>query len=481
MFMKNLSVKSEQLRHCFAAVLCALTVFSMQACHHAVQPGLSNHIISSGGVAGNRGICPTTPWDTIVPLEALAPKPDPGEPLMTIEGIDQFIKANNITSIVGLLNHLPAHYRNNFSLVETTRATGQSSLTYPRIILFGSDGRFLANVGTKPDDPNFNLLDVAQLHHDTGEWEFSVFDFNQKTPRLSRNPDTCRECHGRQNMRPVWGTNLDWPGVFGDNIAAGLNGEALDDRHAEAMNAIMAGEGLSDRFEFLHWHPKKLRRGSFRRIANHVQGGELLLSNIAIGSAVARGAFIRIKHTYPKRYQLLREALLLSGYEKVQNTQFSSRDSAAISQTIKPFQRHGSDIDAILAVLGLDTKEAFSLSTLAERESPNTDWKMGSGDLYEQVLLQVLDDLARSDKTLSDMLANITPTSEIFNCPGLAKSVLDIIHYKMLHLYYLQGRARYEVNRVYYAADAEDIYTNVFAAASVDLIPYLRKKINNNK
>ncbi|WP_231758623.1 hypothetical protein [Microbulbifer elongatus] len=235
---------------------------------------------------------------------------------MSIDGIQQFIERENIRSIDALLNYFPEHYRTNFSLVEHTRATGQSNLQYPRIVLFGTDGRFLLNVGTKPDDPKYHLLDVAELHEPSGHWEFSVFDFSGDKPQLQRNDTSCAECHGTENSRPVWGSNMEWPGVFGDNVARGPQGEALDSRHLEQMRAIIRGDGKSPRFDFLQWRDEPLHRGGKRRIARHAFGAELILSNIAMGSATARGAFLRLRNGEPTQYQQQRKALLYTYYAR---------------------------------------------------------------------------------------------------------------------------------------------------------------------
>ena len=193
-------------------------------------PVSSINYISSGGIQGDRILCATAANDVIVPLDSLDSPPKAGEPLMTVEGIEQFINENQIDSVTEVLNALPIHYRTNFSLIEKSKGSSLSSLEYPRMVLFGSDGRVLLNFGTDKKDPSYKTLNVAELHEDTGRWEFSVFDFKNDKVKLQRNPNSCKSCHGNI-LRPIWGTNLDWAGAFGDNVAAGPQGEALDTKH----------------------------------------------------------------------------------------------------------------------------------------------------------------------------------------------------------------------------------------------------------
>ncbi|MEW7292443.1 hypothetical protein [Aquimarina sp. 2304DJ70-9] len=435
-----------------------------------------NSFISSGGKVNGKLLCPTAVNDVIIKLDSLSLSPKEGYPKMTINGIQDFIQKNNINSIVELLNKLPDHYKNNFSLVEHTKGEGQSNLRFPRIVLFGPDGVFLMNISTKPDDPKHDLLDCAELNEESGIWEFSQFDFTEKKPKLHRNPESCIRCHG-DKPRPVWGTNMDWPGVFGDNEAAGPNGEALSYKHVLRMREIIKGETFSDRFDFLKWSDQKLSSGGIRRIADNVFGAELLVSNLAMGTATARGVFVRMKKEQPKKYKALREALLLLGYEYMVNGILSDLEKRNIEELVKSYGGSGGNIDDLLFVLGIDAKESFSLSTLAKEEKPKTNWSLGAGDLYEQVLLQVLYDVAKDDQDLNQILLSVPNTPGIFGCEDLGKNIKEVIDFKMLHMHGLLGRARYEVNKVYYPQDVENIKAKVFIPIYEKLAPYLKKKI----
>jgi len=470
--------KANHMHLRFLAMLVVLPI--MGACDKATntlphQQQIQSQLIHTGGNATRAGICPASAMDTLVPIIDLNPPPLADQPEMTVEGIYTFIQKKGIHSIDELVNYFPADYQNNFSLVEHTRATGQSNLEFPRIILFGADGRFLLNIGTKPDDPKYHLLDVAQLHEDTGQWEFSVLDFSGEKPQLVRNDPSCAQCHGTTNARPVWGTNLEWPGVFGDNIAPGPQGEALDGKHAEKMNALMRGEFNSLRFAFLQWAPQTLTRGAKRKIAQHAFGAELIMSNIAMGTATAQGAFIRLQNNQPQHFKSQRVELLLAYFAHRLAAAQNESAQQLYQQLIQSPRFPAANIAQLLSSLGVDPDEAFSLATLAQLEPPRPDWSMGEGDLLDMLMLQVLNDLRQDDAQLAVLLAAAPADMGVIDCPDTVTTIAELIDFKMLHLFYLRGAARYQVNWVYYPLDAEDIYERVFEPVAKLLIEYLQE------
>lgn len=438
----------------------------------------SDDFISTGGQPIRGGLCPQSARDIILSLDSLNIPPAADEMEMTVAGMQRYIDENGIKSLTELLDHLPTPYRTNFSMVEVTRATGQATLEFPRLVLWGPDSRFLINVGTLASDPEYNLLDVAQFHDDTGEWEFSQFDFRGADPVLHSKPEACLSCHGSNNPRPIWGSNLDWPDVFGDNELEGPNPEALSERHLAQLNIIRSGEGGSERFDFLMWDEgQTLRRGGFRLVRNNRFGAELLISNLTMGATTARGGFVRMLNQFPEKYTVLREAILLLGYEQIIPGTLTAEQQESVAEKVQQLGGSGKDINGVLMSLGLDVNETFSISTLADSEEPKLDWSLGGGEMYEQILLQVLNDLVKSDANIQQILEDTSAGDGVFKCPDLADTVKDIVDFKMLHLYDLKGLSRYEVNKVYYAQDAEVIIGPVFEPVSEKLVPYLLDKL----
>ncbi|WP_299680030.1 hypothetical protein [uncultured Tenacibaculum sp.] len=433
--------------------------------------------VSTGGELKGKLLCPKEINDVIIRFDTI--KENIAEPKMTILGVKKFIERNNIKTIEELLKSLPRHLRTNFSLVEHTKGEGQSNLKFPRIVLFGSDGTFLMNISTKPDDPKYDLLDCAELIESTGKWEFSQFDFQKETPILHRNPNSCIRCHGDQ-PRPVWGTNMNWPGVFGDNEAAGLNGEALSYRHALRMEEIKSGNSYNKRFDYLIWSDQKLTSGGIRRIADNAFGAELLVSNMAIGTATARGVFTRMKNE--NQYKELREIILLLGYEHMIKGLLSDSNKKQIQEILLQYNITSLSLDTVFSRLNINTEESFSLETLAKEEEPKTNWSLGAGDLYDQVLLQVLYDLYQEDTNVEMVLKSIlADENSIFGCDNLATTMKDVVDFKMLHMHQLLGKKRYEVNKVYYPQDVENIKEKVFIPIYDKLVSYLKKKLKLNE
>ena len=88
-------------------------------------------------------------------------------------------------------------------------------------------------------------------------------------------------------------------------------------------------------------------------------------------------------------------------------------------------------------------------------------------------MLQVLDDVRNNNKTVAAVLNKKTISAGILDCPDTASSIADVIDFKMLHLFHLQGDARYQVNWVYYPLDIEDIFERVFLPSAEGLIDQL--------
>ena len=479
-FYKQLFCKSKLLfKTRFILSKLVLAFIFLQSCQTTVYDNsIPIEIVSLGGSETGDTICPSVYNDVIVPISSLEGEKGKNKLKVTTKGIFEYINKYDITSIPQLLNALPDHYRTNFSLVEDTKGEGQSDLNFPRIVLFGSDGRFLMNVGTKPEDPKYDLLDCAELDDETGRWVLSQLDFTKRKPQLIMEPQECMRCHGENEPRPIWGTSKDWPGVFGDNEAPGLSGDALSPRHIRRMNEIRDGHGGSQRFRFLKWKEgEELRSGGFRRIADNAFGVELIVSNLVIGSATGRGIFLRLKNKFPDKYLQWREALLLYAYHKNGIEVMDDAELSIFENSLIQSDSSKQHIDGVFEVLGIDVNESFSLGTLAEDEKEAiTNWSLGDGDLYDQVFLQVLDDLSKTDEAIAELLVSTENTHPVFKCEGTVKNIRELIDYKMLHMYHLKGRARYEVNKVYYPLEVERVFDLVLRPIKDELVPMLKKR-----
>lgn len=425
--------------------------------------------------------CPRTPDATAIPISNFDPPPLPGEPAMTVTGLDRFIAARGINSVAKLLSALPDHYQKRYAFIEKTGGLGKSSLTYPRIVLFGADGRLLMNISTDPSDPRYERVDVAAMDKRTGRWEFSEFDFKAAGSKLNRNPAVCTQCHGSP-ARPIWGTYLNWPGAIGDNPAPGDQAEMLTAAHAQRLNELKAGQGNPERFHTLKWGDRYVA-GQAQFLPDHAYGYALTVANNTLGYTVAEGVLLRMKTRFPERYRALREELLLLGYYGQRTSWMTAAETQRIANIISKLGGAGNQVEDLLKVLGIDDiAHEFSLDKLAS-ETPSGDWNAGSGDLFGLLYLLILDDIAKDDASVRAALQT-APIGQgvygIWGCPNLGRSVWDSLSYRMTQGWRVKGAARQAVERVFYDVDVSRVYQPIFEQAGPRLFDVLRLKISDN-
>lgn len=95
--------------------------------------------------------CPVGPTEFPQPISDPDPDSEPGTFPTDLDEMLGFVLQNNISSVKALLDHSPDHMRKNYAFVAETRALGQTSTEEPGLVLFGSDGRFMMNIGTIPN------------------------------------------------------------------------------------------------------------------------------------------------------------------------------------------------------------------------------------------------------------------------------------------------------------------------------------------
>ncbi len=423
--------------------------------------------------------CPTTPSATAIPIANFDPPAAPGEPIMSVAGLNQFISARGINSVAALLSALPDHYQKRYAFVEKTRGLGKSSLTYPRIVLFGADGRLLMNISTDPSDARYERVDVAFMDKRTGQWEFSEFDFKAAGQKLTRRPAVCTQCHGAP-ARPIWGTYLNWPGAFGDDPAPGDQAETLTAAHAQRLSQLKAGQGNPERFHTLKWGDRYVA-GQAQFLPDHAYGYALTISNNTLGYAVAESVLLRLKARFPQRYAALREELLLLGYYGQRTSWLTAAERQRIANIIARLGGTGNRVEDLFKTTGIDITHEFSLHRLAS-ESPSPGWNAGSGDLFGLLYMLILDDIAKTDASVKATL-QAAPIGKgvfgIWGCPNLGSSVWDSLSYRMTQGFKVKGSARQAVERVFYDVDVSRSYQPIFEQAGRPLFEALRTKISD--
>ena len=239
--------------------------------------------------------CPHEWRDAGVPIADPQPAAPVGVPEAEIDALHAFATDAGISSLEGLLGALPTWLLANHILVEATRSGNPASVEHPRVLLFGSDARFLMAFGSDPDDPGREVIDIAELE-DSGFWKFRSIDFGTSPPTLSPDDSACTGCHA-DPPRPFWGSYPNWPGMFGpqqDRVTAA---------QANRLNELRANPSASDRF-FALGVPAPFgggvwEEGDVVRLPGRSYAYSNTVFNMELGAAVADGAFRRLRASPP--------------------------------------------------------------------------------------------------------------------------------------------------------------------------------------
>ncbi|ANQ51503.1 hypothetical protein MY04_4159 [Flammeovirga sp. MY04] len=376
-----------------------------------------------------------------------------------LSDIEHWVKEKKVNSVEELLLAFPEVYRRNFSLVEHTKALGESNLEFPRIVLFGEDGHLLFNISSKKDDPTYQKVDGMELNNTTGNWELFQLDFAQNPIAVRRSPGECFRCHGQENPKPLWGTSNHWEGVFGDNEAPGPNGEALSIRHIKRMNEIKNRETDEERLLLLEWEEdEKLRSGGIRKIKGNRFGAELIVSNQLMGASIVKGIYQRMKlkiGANKERYFL--PLILLTA------NQHDSMTLGSITQKNikKSFPHSNLDIDHIYQELSIHPSFDFAINDSKENQITNKFWQLGKGNIYEQLALLMLYDLNKQNREIHELLRSVPVEFHCQSKDHTISSMDELITHKVKYSYVLSGAGKAKVAEHYLPLDDDEVYLSV--------------------
>ncbi|TPV94488.1 MAG: hypothetical protein B7733_14970 [Myxococcales bacterium FL481] len=287
----------------------------------------------------------------------------------SIEAIYAAVNDGQVTSVDALIDYLPASFFGHFTLMHESQSQHGASHEHPRLLLFGSDARFLMAIGTDPSDPNVDVVEIAQLDRETGLWRYRDVDFGQQPPRLGRDDATCRGCHGTP-PRPIWGSFPRWSGAFGD----GAN--LFDDADTKAILRIISEQPDGGRLHRLRFQdPTTVVREGHFILPARVDGRANVAFNLDLSAAVADSLLRRAKQ-HPE-YPRIRWALL---------------------------QRRVCDYESandLIAQLGLDGPNDFQLGErIGDTEPGSYRWNTGTTGLDRVFALAVLADTIDEDAML---------------------------------------------------------------------------------
>ena len=415
--------------------------------------------------------CPVEWRDAGVPIVDAQPTAPAGVPEAEIDALRAFVTAAGASSLEDLLRLLPSWLHANHILVDETRTGHRASVEHPRVLLFGSDARFLMSFGSDPNDPTREVIDLAELE-ESGLWKFRSLDFRTSPPTLSPDDSACTGCHA-DPPRPFWGSYPSWPGAFGpqrDRVTAA---------QATRLNALRANPGASDRFFALGvpapYGGGPWEEGDVVRLPGRQYAYSNTVFNLELGAAVADGAFHRLRAA--GRYRELRDELLtLSVCAQSDPTGYASsgaRDAVTatlLSHGVTPASR-----DALYRHLGVDPERTFSLHRLAN-EPPDPTWNVATDSLPGLVNLLILHDWMRKDPELLRLLEDEPDDASAFN-RGCFEHKADLIRHKVYLGWTLRGAARQASRAVGVDLDLLRATQGVFDPVRDTLCPFLYERV----
>ena len=133
----------------------------------------------------------------------------------------KLLTEKGISSIEGALAVLPENLRSKYTIAFNSRSLHGTSMTQPRVILFGDDAKFVITFNGSAEQKAYEFFEIM-------EWvdakkEFQFFEVNFPTSGLvsetwhvsEPNPPKCLKCH-TTNPRPIWDSFPLWPGFYGE-------------------------------------------------------------------------------------------------------------------------------------------------------------------------------------------------------------------------------------------------------------------------
>ena len=432
-----------------------------------------------GAPAASAQSCPSSWDDAGVPIPDPAPPAPDGTAPSDILQLHSFIQAEGIDSIEAYLADLPPHLRQSYAFVDSSRAGRPADTQRPRIILFGSDARFLAALGSHPDDPERETIDLAQLNDATGFWDFASIDFSAEPPRLITDSSNCQSCHGTP-PRPIWGSYNDWPGTFG---------ETRDRLSAEQATSVRAFHDLAegqpvdpiypaDRFTYLEYDATMAdaQDDSIFSLPERVYPYANTVFNHELSMAIGEGVYRRMAN-HP-RWPLLREAYLFTSACRDHLPDFYDSDGyaaaieliSAVGGTPTP-----SPPNAVYDLLEISPDNDFSIHRLAF-ETPDVAWAGSGAFIYGLVEFLTLLDLSAVDPQIAQILDE-TPDLQTPFSDGCFPNLAELARYRLYQGWTLRTEARREARATQIDLNINRGRQGMLQPISQDLCPLLEQTL----
>jgi len=205
------------------------------------------------------------------------------------------IAAHDVRSVEELLPLLSPALRSRYVLVFDSRSMQEASLSSPRVLLFGSDARFMISFNGDARQRGFDAIETMEFVEATASFTFREVRFpgfsrsDQDAVEFSEsNPARCAVCHGTP-ARPVWDTFPLWPGVYGERYQRALSGP-----EAEGLSDFASAQPAHPRYRYLEGFNAEQLRGQLAPTQQRRYSGTLEEPPNAVLSALLGRLSVRV-------------------------------------------------------------------------------------------------------------------------------------------------------------------------------------------
>jgi hypothetical protein len=146
---------------------------------------------------------------------------------LSFEELLKILEQKRFSKIEDLLSYLSKtkpDYMSRYVLGYASKSLHESSLQYPRAIVYGRDATMILSFNGESHQRAYEMLEVARYNKQNLQYEFYEIEFNEKgqlgsqpykiSPEGGPAPDhICLRCH--LNHQPLWHSYSVWPGFYG--------------------------------------------------------------------------------------------------------------------------------------------------------------------------------------------------------------------------------------------------------------------------
>ena len=181
--------------------------------------------------------------------------PDPGKstPVLTIDGVENFIRSNHIQSVEAFLPLLPDSYLSHYALVFNSRSLQSSTFANPRVLMYGNNAKLIMSFNGSPDEKGYDALELFEFNELNKSFQLEEIQFppqgdgsaNGAVIFSQKNPERCLHCHS-SNPHPLWDAPPLWPGSYGE-----VYHEKLSANESDGLYSYLRLQPTHPRYRYL--------------------------------------------------------------------------------------------------------------------------------------------------------------------------------------------------------------------------------------